>query len=250
MSTPIERPVTPERLFLWVMHRFAEVFGHRAILKGGMALRLYDSPRSTTDIDYVFAPFRSKRDIMADFGKTLAELDGATVDVEVHSKMLRANVEMDGVRIQVEANVAAECASESMATGNFARSLGQASHVVRVMSPGLALANKLAAWNERRLHRELYDTYFLISRAGAVVDMDALRARLGKIESRLPALHKVRSMTTVDFASQLRCEVADLKDEDLREELAAILPESELAGLLPRIRSALVTIAELLERRG
>lgn len=249
MSIPIERPATAERLFLWVMYRFAEVFGHRAILKGGMALRLYDSPRSTTDIDYVFVPFHSKRDIEADVKRTLAELDGATVDVDVRSKMLRATVEMDGARIQVEANVALECASQPMATGGFARSLGQPSHVVRVMSPGLALAHKLAAWNERRLYRDLFDVYFLSSRAGARPDMEVLKARLAKIESRLPALRKVSSMTTADFAAELRRAVADLSEADMQGELGAILPGTELAGLLPRIRSALVSIAELLEHR-
>src|SRR4030095_4494632 len=103
---------------------------------------------------------------------------GANIDVNLHSKMLRATVELEGVCIQIEANVAEKCASVPMATAGFARSLGQPSHVVRVLSPELALADELAAWNERRLYRDLYDVYFLHSRIGAVADLQTLMARL------------------------------------------------------------------------
>lgn len=44
--------------------------------------------------------------------------------------------------------------SAAMVTGGFAQSLGQPSHVVRVMEWGAALAHELAAWNERRLLRD------------------------------------------------------------------------------------------------
>ena len=53
MIVPPTRPATREDLMLWVMHRFSQVFGEHAIIKGGMALRLLDSPRATNDIDYV-----------------------------------------------------------------------------------------------------------------------------------------------------------------------------------------------------
>jgi hypothetical protein len=248
MSTPIERPASADRLFLWIMHRFSEVFGHHAILKGGMALRLYDCPRSTTDIDYVFVPFRSKRDVVDDVRETLRELADATVTVEMHSKMLRATIEIDGAKVQVEVNVAEDCPSDPVATAGFARSLGQPSQIVRVMRPALALSHKLAAWNERRLHRDLYDLYFLHVRTGARPDLDTLRARLGAIESRAPALRKVRSMTLPQFVAELRRAAEDLREEDVQAELGALLPEVELAGVLPRMRSGLVSLIENLER--
>ena len=92
MTVPLQRPATADGLFLWVMHRFAEVFEEHAVLKGGIALRLLDCPRSTTDIDYVFVPFRSRAEIVDRVRHVLAELSGATVEVAVHSKMLRARV--------------------------------------------------------------------------------------------------------------------------------------------------------------
>jgi hypothetical protein len=52
MTARLDRPATQDGLFLWVMHRFSEVFEKHAVLKGGMALRLLDCPRRTMDIDY------------------------------------------------------------------------------------------------------------------------------------------------------------------------------------------------------
>lgn len=57
MSAGPTRPATREGLMVWVMHRFARALGEQAVIKGGMALRLLDSPRSTNDIDYVFVPY-------------------------------------------------------------------------------------------------------------------------------------------------------------------------------------------------
>ncbi|MEQ9501632.1 MAG: hypothetical protein RIT81_32475 [Deltaproteobacteria bacterium] len=38
---------TRDELFLFVMHRFSEVFEQHAVPKGGMALRLLDSTRAS-----------------------------------------------------------------------------------------------------------------------------------------------------------------------------------------------------------
>jgi hypothetical protein len=54
-------PRVDERLF-HVDIRFVEKFGGHAALKGGIALRLLDSPRKTNDLDYVSVPYKSKKD--------------------------------------------------------------------------------------------------------------------------------------------------------------------------------------------
>ncbi|MEM6675918.1 MAG: nucleotidyl transferase AbiEii/AbiGii toxin family protein [Planctomycetota bacterium] len=248
MTPPIERPATTEGLFLWVMHRFAEIFGHRAILKGGMALRLFDCPRSTTDIDYVFVPHTSKKEIEAEVQSALQELEDATVDVKLHSTMLRAIVALDEASIQVEASVDVECESEPVATASFAAAHGQPSRVVRVMSGSHALAHKLAAWNERRLHRDLYDAYFLRTRLGWTPDRGVLESRLGEVRSRLPALRSTRTMSLDRFAGELRKAAEGLDEDDLLSELAALLPPEETAGLAARLRATLVGLADGLDR--
>lgn len=247
MTVPLARPATADGLFLWVMHRFAEVFEDHAILKGGIALRLFDCPRSTTDIDYVFVPFRSKKDIRRRIEQVLAELEDANVAIETHSKMLRATVNLDSAAIQIEANVSMECPTTPVPTAGFAIAQGQPSRVVRVMALDSALAHKLAAWNERRLLRDLFDSYFLHERLGATPDMAVLDDRLARIESRLPGLKKRKTMTRAEFATQLRTAADALSDDALRAELGPVLPADELAGLAPRVRAAVVRIAEQLE---
>ncbi len=248
MSTTLDRPATRDGLFLWVMHRFAEVFEAQAVIKGGMVFRLLDSPRHTTDIDYVFVPFSSKKEIAGRIADLLDEIEGAAVAIELHSRMLRADLRVDDASIQIEANVAAECDSIAMATGGFARTLGRPSRVVRVMSPSHALAHKIAAWNERRLLRDLYDCYFLSGRAKAEPDLDVLDSRLARIESRLPGLKRTRSMSRDQLIDALRRATARLSDSDLEAELAGLLPAPELAGLAIRIAVSIEGLITLLRR--
>ncbi|RKY20934.1 MAG: hypothetical protein DRQ55_05980 [Planctomycetota bacterium] len=247
MSAPLPRPATSDALFVWVMHRFAAVFEEHAVLKGGMALRLVDSPRSTTDIDYVFVPFTSKNDIREDVERVLRELEGAEVAVRLHSTMLRADVRVDDVAVQVEVSVATDCSSTAMATAGFAQSVGQPSHVVRVMRWDTALAHKLAAWNERRLLRDLYDCYFLSARLGQLPDFETLDLRLEKVRSRLPGLKARSKMTRDELAATLRAAAARIDAGAIAAELAPLLPETELAGLETRLRAAVVRLAERLE---
>ena len=58
------RPATRDGLLLWFIHAFGDELEDHAVLKGGMALRLLDSPRHTNDLDYVFVSYGSKRDIV------------------------------------------------------------------------------------------------------------------------------------------------------------------------------------------
>ncbi len=246
MSTPLSRPATMDGLFLWVLHRFAEAFEEHAVVKGGIGLRLLDCPRFTNDIDYVFVPYRSKNEVRARLERVLREIDGARVDVAVHSKMIRATLQVDAARIQIEANVSTHCATVPMSTAGLARPLGQLPRIVRMMAPDAALAHKLAAWNERRLLRDLYDAYFLAVRAGASVDMGVLTSRLARIESRHPEIGGRKKMTIVQFAAALRTAAETVDERTVNEQLAPLLPPEDIAGLVPRLRSALLGLVDRL----
>lgn len=250
MTGPIDRPATADALFLWVMHRFAERFAKHAVLKGGMALRLRECPRTTNDIDYVFVPFGSKNDVVDDIRSALAELPDAMLEVEVHSEMIRAHLQLDDAAIQVEATVAADCPSEPIPTADYARSLGHPSQIVRVMTADVALAQKLAAWNERRLLRDLYDAWFLHVRVGAMPDLPVLLQRLAKIESRIPRLRRRRRMSQGEFAAELRAELETLDQERVEAELAPVLPPAEAVALGTRLRAGLLGLVERLESVG
>ncbi|MEM6672223.1 MAG: nucleotidyl transferase AbiEii/AbiGii toxin family protein [Planctomycetota bacterium] len=246
MTAPIVRPASAEGLFLWVVHRFSELFGAQAILKGGMALRLLDCPRSTTDLDYIFVPFESKRDIESELRAALGELEDALVEIELHSKMLRVALSLDDARIQIEATVARSCDSELVGTASIAIDLGQPPQVVRILSVNQALAHKLAAWNERRLFRDLYDIYFLRTRLGASPDQDVLEERLAAVHSRLPRLRSINSMTSEELVEELRGVAEGLEERELLSELDPLLPDNELAGLTSRIRVAVLSLADTL----
>ena len=116
------------------------------------------------------------------------------------------------------------------------------------MSLPSALSHKLAAWNERRLFRDLYDCYFLFGRAGASPNLEVLDRRLSNVQSRLPQFRKRRRMSRAELANDL-CNIADeLDDTKLKGELTGILPQEELAGLAVRIRAAVKKLADVLSR--
>lgn len=243
MTANLDRPATRDGLFLWVMHRFSEVFEEHAVLKGGMALRLMNCPRRTVDIDYVFIPFESKKQIVDRINGVLTEIDGAEIDSRLHSKMLRVGLRVDDVAIKVEVNVDEWCETIPMTTGELAYSVGHPAQVVRVMDPSSALAHKLAAWNERRLVRDLYDCTFLAERVRVKPDLAVLDRRLSRVESRLPSLKRRRRISRTELAAELRGAVRDLVDSDVEAELAGVLPAEELAGLAIRIRGAVEGLA-------
>ena len=250
MKSRLSRPATADGLFVWVLHRFAEVFEEHAIVRGGVALRLLDCPRSTTDVDYVFVPFRSKNEILARIRSVLSEIEGASIEVRVHSKTIRASVRLDAVAIQIEASVDMECPSMAVPTAGLAIAEGQPSRLVRVMGLDRALTHKLAVWNERRLLRDLFDVYYLVARLGAKPELAVLRQRLSKFESRLPALRKRKSMTLSVFAAELRREVDAVEEGRVADELAPVLPADELAGLVPRLRAAVLRVVEWVAAGG
>jgi hypothetical protein len=244
MKPLLPRPATAQGLFVWVLHRFAEAFEEHAVLKGGIALALHDCPRTTTEIDYVFVPFESKKEVVDRLRELLQEIEGAHVKVEVHSKRIRAELRVDDAAIQIEANVDLECPSVALPTAGLARAQGQPSRLVRVMRLDRALAHKIAAWNERRLLRDLYDIYYLVARLDIRPDMNALRARLARIESRRPELRRRKSMTVQELATALETAAQELDEARLANELAPILPVVELEGLIPRLRGGVVKLVE------
>lgn len=54
-----------------------------------------------------------------------------------------------------------ECLSSTLTTQVLAKKYGLPSRIIKIMSFEVALANKLAAWCERRLIRDLFDIYYI-----------------------------------------------------------------------------------------
>ena len=54
-----------EKLLAIIVEKFSQRFGKKAVLCGGMALRIMGSARYTNDLDYLFVPFKSKNEIVS-----------------------------------------------------------------------------------------------------------------------------------------------------------------------------------------
>ncbi|MBN1524254.1 MAG: nucleotidyl transferase AbiEii/AbiGii toxin family protein [Spirochaetales bacterium] len=227
-----------DELFVQLMHRISDTFQDHAILKGGMALRLLESPRMTNDLDYTFVPHTSKKEILPELKEMIEKIPGITRKISLHSKALRINIYKGEIAVQIEANVAMECETQPISTGDYARKVNEQGKIIRIMRFDVALAHKLAAWNERRLMRDIYDIYFLYKMAGVLPDMDTLKKRLSKIESRIPELRKMKKMELSVFLAGLQKYMESMTEKQIHEQLSPLMEKSELAGLEIKLRTA------------
>ncbi len=235
---------TVEGLMIFLINTFSEKFPQSAILKGGMCLRLLDCPRLTNDIDYVFIPYSSKKDILRSVLAVLDEINGLTYEYSMNSKCLSIRVKYGGLATQIEANVSKDCPSTSVSTVALARQHGLLGRIVKVASYDVAMANKLAAWNERSLMRDLYDLYFLYAMVRAMPDAAVLAERLRNVAST-PGNKNPRRMTLDHLISKLRDRLAALSAGDMLE-LSDYLPQNELQGLQTKIRAQLMQFCDAL----
>jgi len=232
-------------IFLWLMHRIAEVFKDHAILKGGQLLRLFECPRQTSDLVYTFIPYKSKNEIVDELLKLVNELEGAEIRHTLNSKTLTILIKTKNISLQIEANVALECRSIAATTNALCRPLNQIPRVISIMSPDVALSHKMAAWNERRLIRDLYDIYYFYRIIGAMPDLTVLEKRLTRIESRIPKLKSKKKMTLTELKFEISNTVNQLKMEEVKAELFGTLPSEEMPNLDLKIRAA---VNELMEK--
>lgn len=227
-----------QRLLAEVLDLFARRFDKHAVLRGGMVLRILGCERLTNDLDYIFVPYRSKKDITGDVLEALRSLPGVTLSHTLNSKCLRVSIVRGEVSIQVEAKTALEVNSQTLSTGSLARLYHLPPRLIRVVDYPVALADKMAAWNERRLMRDLYDIWFFL-RMGVRPDESQLSGRLRKPEySRLvKASEHFNGKTVEDFYGFLRTHANTLSDAAIAAELKDFLRTDELAGLSMRFRA-------------
>jgi len=235
-----------EGLMLFLINTFAEKFPQSAILKGGMCLRLLDCPRLTNDIDYVFVPYDSKKDVVKVVTSVLNEIKGLAYQYSMNSKCLRILARYNEFSTQIEVNVAKEYPAVSVSTATLSRKQGLLGRVVQVSSYDVSIANKLAAWNERGLMRDLYDLYFLYAMVNARPDMATLERRLQKVGST-PRNRNPRRMTLDQLLAKLRGRLATLSPGDITAELSDYLPSDELQGLDAKIRTQLLLLCDHVE---
>ena len=62
-----------------------------------MVLRLLESPRLTNDLDYVFVPYKSKKDVVAQITEVLESIPEIEVDYSMNSKCLRYALKQEDI---------------------------------------------------------------------------------------------------------------------------------------------------------
>lgn len=231
-----------------VMNHFVDRFANQAILKGGMELRLLDCPRFTNDLDYVFIPFSSKKDLRDIVVEALKEIPGTVVTSSINSKCLRCVVEHENTKLQIEINAEKECPSLELSTAGLARESGQQGRIVRVMRPDHALAHKIAAWNERNLMRDMFDIYFLFERSGVKPEVEVLRKRLAASEIRTSGKTKKIGMTVHELCKKINAFIESVTQGAIDGELKDYLTGEELSGLELKFKAAMKRLVEYLNQ--
>lgn len=232
-----------QQLLAKILDLIAQKFDKRAILRGGMVLRILGSPRLTNDLDYVFVPYKSKKDIVEEIVECLKTLPATNVTYSLNSKCLRVVVVQSKTTVQLEAKVAMEADVTPLSTRLFSPLFDLPKRMIQVVDLPIALSNKMAAWNERRLIRDLYDIWFFL-KMNILPDQPTLEKRLNKPQySKLIRSEDYFPGSTCDeFYAFLRENAALLTDIDIKKELRDYLPDDETTGLAMLIRAALTKL--------
>lgn len=228
-----------ESLLVSIINLFADKFGKKAILRGGMVLRLLDSARLTNDLDYLLIPFESKNEVVDEVVKTLNLLEGVRVEHSLNSQCLRCLVTKGSVVAQVEVKVDIDCKVNVISTASLAKIHNQTSRLINVLSYDVALANKLAAWYERRLYRDIYDIYLLLN-MGVKADLQILATRLEKPRFAKNISEMKKKCTVEDFYTFLRVKIENIDIDTMTKELISIMPQEELLGLEMKLKNVIL----------
>ncbi len=232
-----------QALLAQIIDLFAQRFDRNAVLCGGMVLRILGSPRLTNDLDYAFIPFKSKKDIVDDIVNCLKQIPGSEIRHSMNSKCLRVIITVDETSVQVEAKTALKIATSTTTTRLLSPLFNLPPRTIKVLDFPVAMANKMAAWNERRLLRDIYDIWFFC-RMNIRPDEDTLKKRLFKpaySRSVKKSAH-FKGSSTDDFFDFIRNQCASLTDSDIEKELSDYLPVAEITGLSDMFRAAFATL--------
>lgn len=234
-----------EPLMAKIMDIMSSHYDKRAILRGGMAIRLMGVPRYTNDLDYLIIPHKSKKELLPDIIDLLKTIEGATIKHSFNSKCLRVLVTITQVTVQVEVKVALEAKSSAISNEELAIPNGFPVRLLSIQDTSVALSNKMAAWNERRLSRDLYDIYFFLQQ-DVMPDIDILEQRLSNPEYTkiVKKSDYFKGKGLGDYVEFMVKTVKKIDEVDLENDLLSILPENRVRGFKTKL---LVKINELIE---
>jgi predicted nucleotidyltransferase component of viral defense system len=235
-----------EELLVRLLNHLAEKLKDRMILKGGMLLRLLESPRPTQDLDFVFVSKESRKVLVKEIVAAIEEIEGMQVTrQDLNSRGIFIDVREEAGKnkatLEIDVAPAPHLPPEPISTARLSSRYSLAGHVVSAMALPEAFAHKIAACLERGVTRDLYDLFLLEPMTS--FDEGTLRARLDRLEIDRS---KPRKVSAQEASELLKKRLDDLTEERLREELYPLLPAENRMGLLTLIRAAVSRIIQRL----
>jgi predicted nucleotidyltransferase component of viral defense system len=241
---------TPDRLLARLINCLADQFKDELVLKGGMQLRLLNSPRRTQDLDYAWKRAGSRKFFAKKIKVSLEKLSGIKVspleDEVFTSRGFILDVEDDGnkEKAKVEINVvkAFHQNPQPLATTPLANQFNLEIKIVSSLALPEAFSHKLAAAIERGLARDFYDlTQFepLTS-----FDETTLKARLSKLSIDR---QRFTSVSPQQASALLKKRFQELSEERIEQELSGLLDEAQMRGIRTIMAACTGRIAAQLE---
>lgn len=234
-------------LLIFIMSLISEKFRSQAVLRGGMALYLLHSKRYTNDLDYAFVPYKSKNEIVKPILELLETVKDLEVTHNLNSQCLRIRLQYKGIEGQLEIKTFTSLPSISISTQNLS-DVSLPPFITRIASLDWSLSQKLAAWWERRLARDLYDIYFLVTVLGTVPDRAALEERLKKLRCTGRGKNVKKAISLEEFIENLEEAAQTLTFESISQELRDYFSQDEIFGIDLKIRAALNKVVEFLRK--
>ena len=151
-----------EELLTKILNQLMDKFKNHLVLKGGILLRLYNSPRSTQDIDFILLSKESRKKWGPLFEKALLEIEEIEIEkINLNSRGIFIDVKERGgtQRCLIEISVlsATHLPPEPLSTAPLAQKYSLSPRIISAMSLPEAFSHKIAASLERDATRDLYD---------------------------------------------------------------------------------------------
>ncbi len=239
--------MSAEKILIEILNHLAERLKDDLILRGGMLLRLLDSPRYTQDLDFVLLSKESKKTLVRRVVTALEEIPDLKITrKDLNSRGIFIDVidQKNKVQATLEISVvpSLHLPPEPVSTAKISNLYALSGRVVRVMAPAEAFANKIAACLERKVSRDLYD--LSLFEPLTPFDIATLQGRLSRLEIMRA---KPKKVTMAESAELLKGRLNELTEEKLKQEVFSLIPPAHQPGLLLVIRASVSRIIQRLQ---
>jgi predicted nucleotidyltransferase component of viral defense system len=236
-----------EELLVRILNHLVDRMKDRLVVKGGMLLRLLESPRYTQDLDFVLPSKESKKVLVKELVSALREIPSIEVtrqDLSSRGIFIGIRDRESGTQATLETNVVpgTRLPPEPVSTAKISSLYSLSGRIVRVMAPAEAFSNKIAACLERGAGRDLYD--ISLFEPMTAFDRPTLEDRLSRLEVDRA---KPRKVARDEAAQLLRKRLEDLSEQRLREEVFPLLPPDHQPGLLMVIRASVSRVIQRMQ---